>query len=168
MCDKNGECEQVLKNFKSCLNEMCLPVLNPIVINGSGTITTQFNILDVSVVITITYSSYSKRAEIKINFSLSMEDFDTVIVIQILNAINGEMMDIGHICTDLYCQDIFLQTNLSNFQKVLLILVYFSLVRVGLSLYQPSLNQKIKVYLMVNLSFRYCFIYFCSCFCYYI
>jgi hypothetical protein len=112
MCDKNAECEQVLKKFKSCLNEMCLPVLNPIVINGSGTITTQFNILDVSVVITITYSSYSKRAEIKINSSLSMEDFDTFIVIQILNAINGELMDIGHICADPYCQDIFLQTTI--------------------------------------------------------
>ena len=116
MCDKNGECEQVLKNFKSCLNEMCRPVLNPIVINGSGTITTQFNILDVSVVITITYSSYSKRAEIKINSSLSMEDFDTFIVIQILNAINGELMDIGHICADPYIQDIFLQTSI-DFSK---------------------------------------------------
>lgn len=116
MCNKNGECEQVLKNFKSCLNEMCRPVLDPIVNNGSGRIITQFNILEVTVFIAITYSSYSKRAEIKINSSLSMDDFDTFIVVQILNTINGELMDIGHICFDPYCQDIFLQTSI-DFSK---------------------------------------------------
>ncbi len=112
MCDKNIECEKILKSFKSCLNEMHHPVLDPIVNNGSGTITTQFNILDVSVFITITYSSYSKRAEIKIDSSLSIDDFDSFIIIQILNTINGELMDIGHICADPYCQDIFLQTSI--------------------------------------------------------
>ena len=112
MCDKNIECENILKSFKSCLNEMDRPVLDPFVNNGSGRITTQFNILEVSVFIEITYSSYSKRAEIKINSSLSMDDFDTFIVIQILNTINGELMDIGHICADPYCEDIFLQTSI--------------------------------------------------------
>ena len=116
MCDKNTECEKILKSFKSCLNEMNLPVLDPVVNNVSGTITTQFNILDVSVVITITYSSYSKRTEIKIDSSLSMDDFDTFIVNQVLNTINGELMDIGHICVDPYCQDIFLQTSI-DFSK---------------------------------------------------
>jgi len=112
MCDQNKECENILKSFKSCLNEMNLPVLDPTVNNGSGTITTQFNILDVSVVIRIAYSSYSKKTEIKINSSLSMDDFDSFIIIQILNAINGELMDIGHICLDPYCEDIFLQTSI--------------------------------------------------------
>ena len=112
MCNQNKECEKILKSFKSCLNEMDRPVLDPIVNNGSGRITTQFNILEVSVFIEITYSSYSKRAEIKINSSLSMDDFDTFIVVQILNTITGELMDIGHICFDPYCQDIFLQTSI--------------------------------------------------------
>jgi hypothetical protein len=109
------------------------PVLDPIVKNGSGTITTQFNILEVSVFITITYSSYSQKAEIKINSSLWMEDFDTFIVIQILNKINGELMDIGHICTDPYCQDIFLQTSIDfsiqsfDWPQILRLLKRFSL-----------------------------------------
>jgi hypothetical protein len=108
MCNQNKECENILKNFKSCLNEMYLPVLDPNVNNGSGSITTKFNILDVSVSITVTYFSHSKRAEIKINSSLLIDEFDSFIIIQILNTINGELMDIGHICLDPYCEDIFL------------------------------------------------------------
>jgi hypothetical protein len=133
MHDKNSECEKILKSFKSCLNEMGRPVLDPIVNNGSGAITTQFNILDVAVVITITYWSHNKRAEIKINSSLFIDDIDSFIIIQILNTINGELMDIGHICLDPYCEDIFLQTSIDfskqsfNQQEILFLLKRFAL-----------------------------------------
>ena len=83
--------------------------------NFSNTIS-EFNILDVSVAITITYHSHNKRAEIKINSSLLIDEFDSFIIIQILNTINGELMDIGHICLDPYCEDIFLQTSI-DFSK---------------------------------------------------
>ena len=112
MCDKNKECENILKNFKSCLNEMCLPVLDPEVNNGFGKVETKFGILDVSVYVEIAYNSQNKIAKIKIDSSLSVDHMDTFIFLQVLNILNGQMMDIGHICLDPYCEDVFLQTSI--------------------------------------------------------
>ena len=70
MCDNNKECKDRLNEFKFCLNEMSLPVLDPTIEKGFGKIMTQFNILDISVYVEIAYNSRNKEAEIKIDSSL--------------------------------------------------------------------------------------------------
>lgn len=110
MYDNNKECKDRLDEFRSCLNEMSLPVLDPTIENGYGKIMTQFNILNISVFVEIAYNSGNKEAEIKIDSSLSMDNLDSFIILQILNIINGEMMDIGHICFDPYCEEVFMHT----------------------------------------------------------
>ena len=135
MRDNNKECENILKEFKSCLNEMSHPVLDPKIKNGFGKIMTNFGILDISVYLEIAYNSRRKIAEIKIDSSLSMDKSDSFILLQILNIMNGEMMDIGHICFGPYCEEVFMHTSIDftkpNFDRSQMLILLKRFIKQG-------------------------------------
>jgi hypothetical protein len=89
--------EAIVKGFTSCLNRLGLPVLRAKFDNATGTVLSQFSILNVPVDINIVYRSRNQIAEIDIELMLSFKNIDRGTLLQVINAMNGQLMDIGHL-----------------------------------------------------------------------
>ena len=89
--------EAIVNGFTSCLNRLGLPVLEAKFDNETGTVLSQFSILNVPVDINIVYRSRNQIAEINIELMLSFENIDRGTLLQVINAMNGQLVDIGHL-----------------------------------------------------------------------
>jgi hypothetical protein len=118
MNDKNQEVRNSMDMIKNSFKEMGLPVLSETENEeGIGVIGTQIDTNLFSMFVEVACGRTSSELEIKVGFSVVLTADNYFGLLQVLNIINGHLMDIGHFAVNPSDGDISFQTSVEISDK---------------------------------------------------
>ena len=118
MNKEHKEVRNTMDMIKECFNELKIPVLKENVDKqGMGVVKTEMDDDSYQMFLEVACRPTDTNVDIKAGFSVAFTPNDDFGFCQIMNLINGQLMDIGHFAVNLSTGEIFLQTSLDISDK---------------------------------------------------
>jgi hypothetical protein len=118
MKENNQEVRRTINIIKNSFNELKIPVLKETVNKqGMGVVKTEIDDDSYRMFLEVVCRPNDTNVNIKAGFSVAFTFNDDFGFCQIMNLINGQLMDIGHFAVNLSTGEIFLQTGLDISDK---------------------------------------------------